>query len=56
MTKTLLVLIMMAVLVLVFEFVLGLFPPTAGYSIPLALLLGVSLGFFIYIQIDNRIG
>lgn len=56
MTKTLLVLILMAVLVLVLEFVFGLFPLTAGYSIPLSLLLGVTLGFFIYIQIDNRIG
>ncbi|SDK36268.1 hypothetical protein [Lacicoccus qingdaonensis] len=56
MTKTLLVLILMAVLVFVLNFVFGMIPMIAGYSLPLALFLGISLGFYIYTLIDNRIG
>lgn len=56
MTKTLLVLILMGVLVLVFNFILGSFSLTAGYSLPLSILLGVTVGFFLYTLIDNRIG
>lgn len=56
MTKTLLVLILMAVLVFVFNFIFGMIPMIAGYSLPLSLLGGITLGFFIYTLIDNRIG
>lgn len=56
MTKTLLVLILMAILVFVLNFIFGMIPMIAGYSLPLALFLGITLGFFIYTLIDNRIG
>ncbi|WP_197272184.1 hypothetical protein [Salinicoccus sp. YB14-2] len=56
MTKTLLVLILMAILVFILNFVFGMVPLIAGYSLPLALFLGISGGFFIYTLIDNRIG
>lgn len=56
MTKTLLVLILMAILVFALNFIFGMIPLIAGYSLPLALFLGITLGFFIYTLIDNRIG
>ncbi len=57
MTRFLLNLILMGIITLAIYWVITTFiPPLSGYAIPIALLLGITIGFFIYIQIDNRLG
>ncbi|WP_411842546.1 hypothetical protein [Salinicoccus sp. HZC-1] len=57
MTRFLLNLILMGIITLGIYWALSTFVPSlSAYSIPIALLLGITIGFFIYIQIDNRLG
>ncbi|MCG1010678.1 hypothetical protein J4760_11675 [Salinicoccus sp. ID82-1] len=57
MTRFLLNLVLMGIIALAIYWLIMTFAPAlAGYAIPLSLLLGITLGFFIYITIDNRIG
>lgn len=57
MTRFLLNLILMGIITLAIYWGIDTFIPSlAVYSIPIALLLGITIGFFIYIQIDNRLG
>ncbi|WP_020006800.1 hypothetical protein [Salinicoccus albus] len=57
MTRFLLSLILMAVITLAIYWVISTFIPIfSGYAIPISLFLGIIGGFFIYIQIDNRMG
>ncbi|SFK88452.1 hypothetical protein [Salinicoccus halodurans] len=57
MTRFLLNLVLMGIITLgIYWVIITFIPPLAGYSIPIALLLGITIGFFIYIQIDNRMG
>ncbi|HIW13166.1 MAG TPA: hypothetical protein H9891_08470 [Candidatus Salinicoccus stercoripullorum] len=57
MTRLLLNLILMGIITIgIYWLIVTFIPAFSGYSIPIALLLGITIGFFIYIQIDNRIG
>ncbi len=57
MTRLLLNLVVMGIITLAIYWLITAFVPTMGtYAIPISLLLGITLGFFIYITIDNRIG
>lgn len=57
MTRFLLNLILMGIVALaIYWLIMTFIPALAGFAIPLSLLLGITLGFFIYITIDNRIG
>lgn len=55
MTKLLINLVIMALIFLVLYWVFSTFMPTFGvYSIPISILISVTLGFYIYTLIDNR--
>ncbi|MFC3418766.1 hypothetical protein ACFOLA_04655 [Salinicoccus hispanicus] len=57
MTRLLSSLVLMGIVALAIYWLITTFlPALAGFAIPLSLLLGITLGFFIYITIDNRIG
>ncbi|GAB3062705.1 hypothetical protein ACFOU0_04260 [Salinicoccus sesuvii] len=57
MTRFLLNLILMGIVALaIYWLIMTFIPALSGFAIPLSLLLGITLGFFIYITIDNRIG
>lgn len=57
MTRLLLNLVLMGITTLAIYWLITTFVPSMGtYAIPISLLLGITLGFFIYITIDNRIG
>ncbi|WP_197073425.1 hypothetical protein [Salinicoccus sediminis] len=57
MTRFLLNLILMGIITIAIYWLIATFIPALSvYSIPIALLLGITIGFFIYIQIDNRMG
>lgn len=58
MTRTLISIVLMALSVFGIHWIIETFLPSipTTYAIPISVLLGVTLGFFIYIQIDNRIG
>ncbi|CEA03623.1 hypothetical protein BN1048_02152 [Jeotgalicoccus saudimassiliensis] len=58
MTRTLISIVLMALCFLGFHWVIETFLPSISdtYALPISLLLGITVGFFIYIQIDNRIG
>ncbi|WP_017549501.1 hypothetical protein [Salinicoccus carnicancri] len=57
MTRFLLNLIIMGIITIAIYWLIDSFIPALSvYSIPIALLLGITIGFFIYIQIDNRMG
>lgn len=57
MTRFLINLIFMGIIALGIYWVLSTFIPSlSAYAIPISLLLGITIGFFIYIQIDNRMG
>jgi hypothetical protein len=58
MTRTLVSIVIMALCFLGIHWIIETFLPSIPdtYALPISLLLGITLGFFIYIQIDNRIG
>lgn len=58
MTRLLLSVVFMALCIFGFHWIIETFLPSipSTYAIPISVLLGITLGFFIYIQIDNRIG
>lgn len=57
MTRTLVSIVIMALCFLGIHWIIETFLPSIPdtYALPISLLLGITLGFFIYIQIDNRI-
>lgn len=58
MTRVLGSIVIMALCFLGINWVIETFLPSipGTYALPISVLLGITLGFFIYIQIDNRIG
>ena len=58
MTRTLVSIVIMALCFLGIHWIVETFLPSIPdtYALPISLLLGISLGFFIYTLIDNRIG
>ncbi|MDO5360320.1 MAG: hypothetical protein Q4E92_06055 [Jeotgalicoccus sp.] len=58
MTRVLGSIVIMALCFLGINWVIETFLPSIPdtYALPISVLLGITLGFFIYIQIDNRIG
>lgn len=58
MTRLLSSLVLMAIAVFGINWIIETFLPSIpdNYALPISVLLGITLGFFIYIQIDNRIG
>lgn len=58
MTRVLIALIVMALCFFGIYWIVETFLPSIPdtYALPISVLLGVTLGFFIYTQIDNRIG
>lgn len=58
MTRLLLSLVLMAIAVFGINWIIETFLPSIpdNYALPISVLLGITIGFFIYIQIDNRIG
>lgn len=58
MTRVLISIVLMALCVFGVHWLLENFLPSISttYAIPISVLIGITLGFFIYIQIDNRIG
>lgn len=58
MTRLLSSLVLMAIAVFGINWIIETFLPSIpdNYALPISVLIGITLGFFIYIQIDNRIG
>ncbi|MCK1976213.1 hypothetical protein LNK15_03995 [Jeotgalicoccus huakuii] len=58
MTRLLSSLVLMAIAVFGINWIIETFLPSIpdNYALPISVLLGITIGFFIYIQIDNRIG
>lgn len=55
MTKLLLNLVIMGIIFIILYWVFStFFPSLSFYSLPISLLLSVTLGFYIYTLIDNR--
>lgn len=58
MTRTLISIIVMALCFAGIYWIIETFLPSIPdtYSLPISVLLGITVGYFIFIQIDNRIG
>lgn len=58
MTRFLGSVVIMALCFLGFNWIIETFLPSIPetYALPISVLLGITVGFFIYIQVDNRIG
>ncbi len=56
MTRFLLSLILMGIVTLaIYWLITSLAPSFGSFAIPVSLLLGITIGFYIYITIDNRL-
>ena len=58
MTRLLMSLLFMTIAVFGLHWIIETFLPSipSTYALPIGVLLGIVLGYFIYVQIDNRIG
>ena len=58
MTRLLSSLVLMAIAVFGINWIIETFLPSIPdtYALPISVLLGITVGYFIFIQIDNRIG
>lgn len=58
MTRALVSIVIMALCFLGIHWIIETFLPSIPdtYALPISVLLGATIGFFVYIQIDNRIG